>query len=158
MIFVTVGTQLAFPALIDAVAELTKDQGERIIAQVGPDRLDRDGIESFDFMDPANFEAFFSAARVVIAHAGIGTVLSAIKHQKPLIVMPRRFALGEHRNDHQAATVRQLEGRPGIYVARTQADIARHLSSSDLIPPTASETEHSSRLIGFLQQYITSAA
>ncbi len=158
MIFVTTGTQLPFPALVDAVAAMAKKLDERIIAQVGPDKTYRPGIDSFDHLDPDRYEAFFARARLVVAHAGIGTVLSAIKHQKPLVIMPRRFELGEHRNDHQNATARELEGRQGIYVARTEGEIASYLLRNDLVPPNQGSSPKSAQLIGYLQKYIESAA
>ena len=45
------------------------------------------------------------AAAAIVAHAGMGTILTALETGKRLLVMPRRAALGEHRNDHQLATV-----------------------------------------------------
>ncbi len=158
MIFVTTGTQLPFTALVDAVASLAGSLNERIIAQVGPDKTYRPEIDSYDHLDPDRYEAFFARARVVVAHAGIGTVLSAIKHQKPLIIMPRRFELGEHRNDHQNATARELEGRKGIYVARTEAEIGKFLKRDDLEPPNQGSSPKSAQLIGYLQKYIENAA
>ncbi|MGO8484848.1 hypothetical protein AB9F39_37290, partial [Rhizobium leguminosarum] len=41
--------------------------------------------------------------------------------------VPRQAALGEHRNDHQLATVSQLVGRPGIYVAHPDDDLRNYL-------------------------------
>ena len=42
---------------------------------------------------------------------------------KPIILVPRRAALGEHRNDHQLATVRQLAERPGILIAHDETEL-----------------------------------
>jgi hypothetical protein len=38
----------------------------------------------------------------------MGTILSAAELGKPLILMPRRAKFGEHRNDHQQDTVREM--------------------------------------------------
>ena len=74
-------------------------------------------------LDPAEFDALFLAARVVVGHAGIGTILSARRHRRPLVILPRRHALGEHRNDHQLATARAVAALPGIHVAWEAEDL-----------------------------------
>ena len=66
------------------------------------------------------------AADAVVAHAGIGTILGALELGKPTVVMPRRAALGEHRNDHQLATARRFSG-PGIAVALDEHELAAEL-------------------------------
>jgi hypothetical protein len=38
----------------------------------------------------------------------MGTILTAAELGKPLILMPRRAKFGEHRNDHQQDTVREM--------------------------------------------------
>ena len=47
------------------------------------------------------------AAHVVVAHAGVGSILLAVRHGHVPIVMPRLHRYGEHVDDHQA----QLAGR-----------------------------------------------
>ena len=44
----------------------------------------------------------------------MGTIISALTAGKPLMIMPRRAHLDEHRNDHQWATVQHFGTRPGI--------------------------------------------
>ena len=36
---------------------------------------------------------------MIVAHAGMGTIISAMQHQKPIIIFPRIAALGEHRTN-----------------------------------------------------------
>ena len=83
---------------------------------------------------PEAFEAAFREARLIVGHAGIGTVLSAQRFRKPLILLPRRTALGEHRNDHQMATARQLDGRQGLTIA-WEADALAALVAETGQPP-----------------------
>lgn len=119
MILVTTGTQLPFPRLVGAVAALVAEGrlDEPVIAQVGPDAGAYPGLEVHADLPADRFEALFARARLVVGHAGIGTVLSARRHGRPLVAMPRRADLGEHRNDHQMATARELADRPGLHVA-----------------------------------------
>lgn len=138
MIFATVGTQLPFPRLILALDDLAPALGEKIIAQTG--RIDHPlhNIEHRESIAPKEFDALFREARVVVSHAGMGTVIAAKKFAKPIILFPRRAALGEHRNDHQIASANQLCNHAGIHVAWDEADLKR-LLSVDLETPVLSE-------------------
>lgn len=134
MIFVTVGTQLPFDRLIRAIDGLAPKIGRRVFAQTSESSFQPAHIEWRPFIRPTEVDSFFREADVIVAHAGIGTILTAQKYGKPLIVMPRRAALGEHRNDHQLATAKGLEGRRGIYVAQDEAMLA-DLLSQPLVGP-----------------------
>ena len=124
MILVTVGTQLPFPRLLAAMDALAPSlDGEEVIAQAGPDPAPRPNLDLRSHLPAAAFDRLAAVARLIVGHAGIGTVLTAAAHGRPLIVMPRRAALGEHRNEHQLATAKRLEGRPGLAVAWTEADV-----------------------------------
>lgn len=134
MIFVTIGTQLPFPRLIAAMDALAPGLGEPVIAQVGPDPGRYPNLEVHARLAPDRFDALAAGARVIVAHAGIGSVLSAKRFGKPLVMLPRQAALGEHRNDHQMATARRLADRTGLHVAWTAEDLAPLLSGPPLDP------------------------
>lgn len=153
MIFVTTGTQLPFPRMIDTVARIASELEEEIIAQVGPDATKRD-FETYGTLAPAQFTDFFSRARVVVAHAGVGSILSAKKFGKPVILVPRRHDLGEHRNDHQMATASEVEGRAGVYVAWDEAQLRGFLARTDLEPSSDTPGVHAAQLIAYLKEAI----
>ena len=134
LIFVTTGTQLPFSRLVAEMDRIAERLDEPVIAQVGPDQSEHSNLDLKGRMPPDEFDATFQAARVVVAHAGVGSVLSARRFEKPIILVPRRFALGEHRNDHQMATAKALEERNGIYVAWEVEDIEGLLLHEDLVP------------------------
>ncbi len=69
---------------------------------------------------------------MVVAHAGIGTILSARRHARPLVILPRKADLGEHRNEHQMATARAVAALPGVHVAWEAAEIAPFLDGAAL--------------------------
>jgi UDP-N-acetylglucosamine transferase subunit ALG13 len=139
VILVTTGTQLPFPRLVAAMDRLAPVLGERVVAQVGPDAGNYANLETHARLDPETFEALFREARLVVAHAGIGTVLAACRHGKPLVLMPRRHSLGEHRNDHQMATAEALRGRVGLYLARDEDELAEHLTRRGTLAPMREE-------------------
>lgn len=128
MILVTVGTQLPFERLIQAIDEIAPSLPEAVFAQIGRSSYRPRNIEFCEAMAPDKFETKLRLASRIVSHAGTGTVLKAKKHGKPIILFPRRAEAGEHRNDHQLATCEQLEGRPGIFVAYNVPKLARLLA------------------------------
>ncbi|MEL6243892.1 MAG: glycosyltransferase [Pseudomonadota bacterium] len=134
MIFGTVGTQLAFDRLVEALDAEAAERDEPFLVQSGPSAYEPKYVEMVATLSPAAFAQHFSQSRLIIAHAGIGTVLSAIRYRKPLIIVPRRHVLGEHRNDHQIATARRLENLPGLYVAWEVDALGGFLQRCDLLP------------------------
>lgn len=118
MIFVTVGTQLPFDRLIDAVALWCKDHPEtEVFAQVGPGRVEGRPFRCEPFVSPSEVDKLMQGASVVVSHAGMGSILTALRYRRPIIIMPRKADLAEHRNDHQLATARWMSSRPGVSVA-----------------------------------------
>lgn len=145
MIFVTVGTQIPFDRLIEAVDTLAPELGgEEVVAQTsGRGKYVPRNIRTVGFLDPAAFDELFDRARIIVAHAGMGTVISAIERHKPLIVMPRLAEFGEHRNDHQRATAVQLVKMGVCAVAENVDDLRRFFASpvaSDRMSVKPSET------------------
>ncbi|WP_379923405.1 glycosyltransferase [Erythrobacter sp. R86502] len=128
MIVVTVGMQLGFDRLIAAMDDLAPRLGMPVIAQTGKGDYRPRNMEARVKIAPAEFETLVEQARLIVSHAGIGTVLTAARCAKPIVLFPRRADLGEHRNDHQLATVRKLAGRPGILVAQDEAALADRIS------------------------------
>lgn len=128
MIIVTVGMQLGFDRLIEAMDALAPRLGMPVIAQTGKGSYTPRNMEARVKIAPSEFETLVGEARLIVAHAGIGTVLTAARCQKPILLMPRRADLGEHRNDHQMATVGKLAGRPGIVVAADESELEARIA------------------------------
>ncbi|MEL6218865.1 MAG: glycosyltransferase [Pseudomonadota bacterium] len=137
MIFLTLGTQLPFDRLVAALDAWCGEtgRGAEVVAQV-PEPGTGGGAGSYRprnftpvaHLPPAEHRAAFEAAEVVVSHAGMGTIITALSLSKPLIVMPRRADLREHRNDHQQATARHFGTRPGVFVAESAEALATLLA------------------------------
>ncbi|PWR01968.1 glycosyltransferase family 28 protein [Meridianimarinicoccus roseus] len=160
MIFVTVGTQLPFPRLLDAMNALAPELTEPVVAQTcaarEADNAAWPALEARSHMPPDLFDARFSEARLIVAHAGIGTILSARRWGKSLVLLPRRHALGEHRNDHQIATARQVEVLEGVHVAWQVSDLPGLILGTDLQVSSQRESAEHDRLVARLRQFILS--
>lgn len=125
MIFATVGTQVPFDRFVKAVDEIAPEIGEPIIAQTIGCTYQAKNIETVGLLSPDEFNKIFDAARLIVAHAGMGTILSALTRQKPIIVMPRLAAYKEHRNDHQISTAMKLHELGYIHVAYDNLQLRR---------------------------------
>lgn len=118
MIFVTVGTQLPFDRLIRAVDEIAPDlNGEEIIAQTKGGAYVPRHIKQTGYLCTAEYSDTMRRARLIISHAGMGTIITGLMLNKPIIVVPRLFSLGEHRNEHQLATAKKMQELGMVHVA-----------------------------------------
>ena len=104
MIFITLGTQdKHFDRLLNAVYKLETD--EKIVAQIGSTEFKslkpEEKFEIHKFLSNEEFEKYMDEARVVITHAGVGTIVYGLKKHKKMIVAARLKKYGEHVNDHQ---------------------------------------------------------
>lgn len=141
MILLTIGTQLPFDRLVEAIDGFAADHDEVIFGQIG--KAAKYLPRNFEYcltMRPKDFEEKFDMARVIVSHAGIGTILSGRKHGKPIIIVPRLAQFGEHRNDHQLATCAQLRDKTGIYVADDPKDVAEILLRPSLEAQVSAES------------------
>ncbi|MEM6475501.1 MAG: glycosyltransferase [Pseudomonadota bacterium] len=128
MILVTVGMQLGFDRLIEAMDALAPDLDMPVIAQTGKGTYAPKNMEARVKIAPDEFESLVQQSRLIVSHAGIGTVLTAARFSKPILLFARRADLGEHRNDHQLATVRHLKNRPGILTAETAQELPKRIA------------------------------
>lgn len=125
MILISVGTQLPFLRLVNAVdcwAETRRDV--EVVAQIGPEKHHfPHNMRYFDFMPIEEFEALQRDCTLMVSHAGIGSIMKAVEFRKPIIIMPRSHRLREHRNDHQIATAKYFFNLPNVHVARDEFEI-----------------------------------
>ena len=136
MIFVTVGTDQPFDRMVKVVDAWAAERGRTdLFAQIGDGGWEPKSIRFANFLNPVEFKEHFSAARVIIAHAGMGTILSALHHGKPILVMPKKASLGEHRNEHQLATARQMMSMGNVTVAFDEAELREKLDHIDELLP-----------------------
>jgi UDP-N-acetylglucosamine transferase subunit ALG13 len=130
VILVTVGAQMPFDRLVRAVDLWAGRCGRGdVFAQIGPTEWRPRNIGWATFLSPAEFRARVEASTLLIAHAGMGSILTALELGKPILVMPRRGALMETRNDHQVATARLFAQQGRIAVAMDESDLAHRLES-----------------------------
>lgn len=129
-VFAIAGTQLPFPRLMVALDDWATRRGDAaVLAQTGRDHARYSRLCAIDFIDQRQFAACLAEADLVVAHAGMGTILACTELGKPLIVMPRRADQSEHRNDHQADTARRMARLSNVTVAEDCAALKTSLDT-----------------------------
>lgn len=116
LIFVTVGTMYGFQRLIKEMDEIAKNIDEEVIMQIGDTTYEPINTKYFRFASREEMNQIYINSRVVVCHAGVGSILSAIEHMKPVIVVPRRKEYGEVVDDHQLEITREFQ-KEGIIKA-----------------------------------------
>jgi UDP-N-acetylglucosamine transferase subunit ALG13 len=152
MIFLTIGTQLPFDRLVEYIDSCAHLLDEEVYGQIGNGVYRPKNFSYTGSMLPAEYKTKFESARLIVSHAGIGTVLSAKKYRKPIVMFPRRAAMGEHRNDHQIATCNQLVGKTGIHIAYDENELMQFLRTKELAAAD-DNTQALLKLTSNLQKY-----
>ena len=126
MIFLTIGSHEPFDRLVQAVDDWcaaradTPDVLGQITARAGYQPTQFKSVET---LSPAEYNRHFSEADFVISHAGMGSIITALSLQKPLVILSRRGHLKETRNDHQHATMQRFADKPGIFAAEDETEL-----------------------------------
>lgn len=156
-VFATVGTQLPFDRLLLALDAWASTQPRgTVLAQTGRTDTRFGHMTCVENLDQADFAQAFQVARVIVAHAGMGTILSASQMGKPVILMARRKAFGEHRNDHQIDTAAEMSSLANVTVVEDAASLALALDQILARPPSAEAGSDfaSAELIGHIRQFL----
>jgi UDP-N-acetylglucosamine transferase subunit ALG13 len=123
VIFVTVGTNEApFDRLVGAIDELAPH--EEVVVQYGSSALRPVGATCVDFIPFDELLAFVRRARVVVTHAGVGSIMAALSQGKRPIVVPRLSRYREAVDDHQLPFARRLAARGLVTLLEDESQLA----------------------------------
>ncbi len=136
---------MPFDRMVKAVDEWAAQANRKdIFAQIGESRYTPSFIGWVQAMPPGEFRERVASADAIVSHAGMGTILSALQEGVPILVMPRRAALMETRNDHQVATAQRFKEMGRVAVAMDEHELpgmldrVTTLTPGGMIPSTAS--------------------
>lgn len=117
MIFVTVGNHYqGFERLVKKMDEIAGKIDEKVIMQIGHTGYKPFNVEYFDFKDRNEIEKLNQDARVVVSHAGVGSIITALKQSTPIIIVPRLKRFNEIIDDHQLEIADALSNDPRVIV------------------------------------------
>ncbi len=157
MIFVTVGTQLPFERLVRTVDAWAAARSPRpeVLAQVGSGRADYAHVRCERTLDGERYAQAIAAARLMVAHAGTGSILNALEQGVPVIVFPRDDRYGEHRDDHQKQTARQMERMGLVTVAWTEGELVAMIEREVAKPASPRQPrKRNTELVDYLRGWL----
>ena len=155
MIFVSVGTQLPFPRMLEIINKWSGGFGREInvVAQTADSSI-YPSIECYDFLPASEFNSYIESASLIVSHAGMGNILTALEREKPIVIFAREAALGEHRNDHQLATAKKFENHSLVRVVSDFEEFYNVMSDEEFIHGGHAESYKESKL-SQLNSYLT---
>lgn len=155
MIFVTVGWHYQeFVRLIRKMDEMAGKMGEKVIMQVGFTKYRPKNAEYFDFVE--DFQKILELnreARVVVTHAGAGSIVTALEQGTPAVVVPRLRKYREAIDDHQLELARALAEEGKVVAVYDVNDLEKALRN---VKRSRIKVRKDKRLINFLKSYIRS--
>jgi UDP-N-acetylglucosamine transferase subunit ALG13 len=118
-VVVTVGTQSGyrFTRLVRRMVEILPPDAE-VLWQVHPADASALRIDARPIVPAGELADAMTRADVVVAHAGIGSLLSALGAGRCPVVVPRELRFGEHVDDHQRLIGDEV-GHRGLAVVRS---------------------------------------
>ena len=105
-------------------------------------RLTPKHVNHAEHVEPPEYSRRFEEADLIISHAGMGTILTALIKNKPLLALPRIAPKGEHRNEHQHATAKHLRKINYIQVAENENHLIEILNSPNGINAKPSNSKY----------------
>ncbi len=155
MIFVSVGTNEArFDRLLRAVADLSLD--EELVVQHGHSTpIERAGTHLVDFLTFEEMAESIRRARVVVTHAGVGSVMVSLANGKRPVVVPRLKSFAEAVDDHQLQLGRRFAAAGLVTLVEEPGGLAAALAGEQqaaAIVPSASSL--AADLTSFLEDAI----
>ena len=155
MIFVAVGTQFPFDRLIKAVDEWAGKNNETAFAQIAEGDYLPKHMQWERFVDSTVYNEKVEQASLIVAHAGMGNIITACEKQVPIIVMNRQHKLGEHRNDHQADGLKWMGKLTGVYAAPNNGVLLSYLDQyRTLERPQFTESSRRDELIHYIDSHV----
>ena len=134
MIFLSVGSELPFSRLVKAADVWAAQHPEQVFAAqvgtLGPGDYEPQHFEYFATLEPSEYSRLSKEADVLVAHAGMGSIITAITLGKPIVIMPRRERLHETRNDHQVGTARRFGERSGVFVSWDESEFGAAINQA----------------------------
>lgn len=153
MIFLTIGTHFqGFERLIKEMDKIAGKIDEEVIAQIGPTKYHPKNMKFFTFVEGEKISKLYEDARVIVTHAGAGTILTAFLYSKPVIIVPRLKKYNEIIIDHQLELTEALKGYKNIIVVYNTQELEGALKRVENID--LEEIKQNKALINFLKEYI----
>ena len=153
MIFVTVGSHYqGFERLIKKMDEIVGRIEEEVVMQIGHTDYKPVNARYFDFETYIKMQQLNRDARVVVSHAGAGSILTALEQKTPVIIVPRLKKFEEIIDDHQLEITEAMSGNQRV-TAVYDIDGLEDCLQSDL---SFMDERNENRLVESVRDYLSS--
>jgi UDP-N-acetylglucosamine transferase subunit ALG13 len=158
MILVLLGTfHIEFQRPLLAIEKLCAEGflNEEIIVQSGHTKLQSAYFTFIPFMEPEELLSLYQRARIVITHAGTGSILKGVKMGKKVIAIARLKKYGEVVDDHQLEILNEFSKMKYICAWSENESLKQILTDIDQFTPSAYVSKKQD-MIDHLHAYVRS--
>jgi len=142
VILVTIGMNDApYDRMFSIIDELAPSLNEEVIVQTGNIDFEAANCKTVKFLVDTEMNELFDSADLIIAHAGIGTILNGLQRNIPLVLVPRNVVMDADQ-DQQDIIAKKVEsmGR-GVRVTSLDELPQKIQEAKDLkFPPYSKDT------------------
>jgi UDP-N-acetylglucosamine transferase subunit ALG13 len=128
VILVTIGTSDPFDRLLAAVGTL--GTAEEIVAQCGASTVRPHNARCVDFLAFDELTELMATARIVVTHAGAGSVMTALAAGRLPVAVPRLRRHGEAVDDHQLEFGRRLDSAGLLTLVEDPANLGDAIAAA----------------------------
>lgn len=156
MIFVILGTQkFQLNRLLKKLDQYV-EQGkitEEIVAQIGYSDYLPKRYKYVEFLNKQEFDEMIQKADVVIAHSGVGSIISALNYNKPVIVYPRLAKYREHIDDHQMEIAYAFSKKKYVLCCNEEDDLIELIEKCRTFPFEKYVSQRE-KIVGIISDYL----
>lgn len=133
-IFVTLGTQkFQFDRLLkklDELVEQNKIRSEDLTVQCVYAEYQPKNFTMFAMKPQNEIEEIMKNVDLVITHSGTGSIITSLKLEKNIIIVPRLKKYGEHVDNHQVELAEVFKEKVNVIVVDDMNDLEKAIQES----------------------------
>ncbi len=157
MIFGVVGT-LPFDRFVHMLDDYaTHHPSERVVIQTARSNYQPRTAEHFTFESRDRILDLYKQADVVVAHAGMGTIIDVSSTGRLLVLVPRLSRLREHVDDHQIEIAMHLNRACGVPIVEDRAQLENAIRYARPVSFPQADGQLPSRIAEYLRRLERSA-
>lgn len=154
-VFASVGTQ-KFPfdrllKLVDAAAAASPE--DSFFAQTGNSLYIPRSFPSKPFLQKEEFEEQIRSCDLLFVHSGVGTIITALKAGRKIVVLPRLAKYGEHVDDHQLQ-IAEAFAEKNLVLCCGEGDDALTLMRQAMAHSFAPYVSHRADMLSVINEYL----